>query len=88
MKFINELRGVKSRFFLFLVLLLILVMMFVQSIIVKGIVFDLVGEVVIGVFVVEKGNFFNGIIIDFDGKFILVVFKGKRIVIFFVGYEM
>ena len=36
MKFTNELRGVKSRLLLFSVLLLIPVMMFAQSITVKG----------------------------------------------------
>ena len=41
MKFTNELRGVKSRLLLFSVLLLIPVMMFAQSITVKGTVLDL-----------------------------------------------
>ena len=40
MKFTNELRGVKSRLLLFSVLLLIPVMMFAQSITVKGTVLD------------------------------------------------
>lgn len=85
MKFTNELRGVKSRLLLFSVLLLIPVMMFAQSITVKGTVLDSAGEAVIGASVVEKS--FNGTITDFDGKFTLAVSKGKRIVISFVGYE-
>ena len=87
MKFTNELRGVKSRLLLFSVLLLIPVMMFAQSITVKGTVLDSAGEAVIGASVVEKGNPSNGTITDFDGKFTLAVSKGKRIVISFVGYE-
>ena len=55
MKFTNELRGVKSRLLLFSVLLLIPVMMFAQSITVKGTVLDSAGEAVIGASVVEKG---------------------------------
>lgn len=47
MKFTNELRGVKSRLLLFSVLLLIPVMMFAQSITVKGTVLDSAGEAVI-----------------------------------------
>ena len=81
MKFTNELRGVKSRLLLFSVLLLIPVMMFAQSITVKGTVLDSAGEAVIGASVVEKGNPSNGTITDFDGKFTLAVSKGKRIVI-------
>lgn len=71
MKFTNELRGVKSRLLLFSVLLLIPVMMFAQSITVKGTVLDSAGEAVIGASVVEKGNPSNGTITDFDGESLL-----------------
>lgn len=51
-----------------------------------GIVKDVMGEGVIGVFVVVKG-IMNGIIIGFDGDFFLSnVKEGDIIVIFFVGY--
>ena len=83
MKFTNELRGVKSRLLLFSVLLLIPVMMFAQSITVKGTVLDSAGEAVIGASVVEKGNPSNGTITDFDGKFTLAVSKGKKNCYFF-----
>lgn len=77
MKFTNELRGVKSRLLLFSVLLLIPVMMFAQSITVKGTVLDSAGEAVIGASVVENPS--NGTITDFDGKFTLAVSKGKEL---------
>ena len=79
MKFTNELRGVKSRLLLFSVLLLIPVMMFAQSITVKGTVLDSAGEAVIGASVVEKGNPSNGTITDFDESLLWPCLKEKEL---------
>lgn len=48
-------------------------------------VIDVVNEFIIGVSVVEKG-IINGVIIDFDGNFVLSVFFKVIIIIFYVGY--
>ena len=79
MKFTNELRGVKSRLLLFSVLLLIPVMMFAQSITVKGTVLDSAGEAVIGASVVEKGNPSNGTITDLTESLLWPCLKEKEL---------
>lgn len=53
--------------------------------IVKGIVIDVKGEVIIGVNIIEKG-IINGIIIDIDGWFMLVVSEKMFLVFFYIGY--
>lgn len=50
-----------------------------------GVVIDVIGEVVIGVSIVEIG-IMNGIVIDLDGNFIFFVVNDGSIRVLFVGY--
>lgn len=38
-----------------------------------GVVKDIVGDFIIGVFIIEKGFFLNGIIINVNGDFFFIV---------------
>lgn len=73
-----------------LVLLLMLCMIplcsFAQSIRVQGTVTDNAGESIIGANVTEKGTT-NGVITNVDGKFALTVQRGATLVISYIGYE-
>lgn len=44
------------------------------------------GEFLIGVNVVEKGRSINGVIIDFNGKFMLEVDEFVLLVVSYIGY--
>ncbi len=73
-------------FGLLLLLSIIPLWMFSQSISVTGIVKDASGEGVIGASVLEEGTT-NGVITDFDGNFTLKVSPQSKLVISYVGYE-
>ncbi len=66
--------------------MLLSVQAFAQSMTVKGVVKDNMGETVIGASVVVKGTT-NGTITDFDGNFMLNANKGDIIVFSFIGYQ-
>lgn len=57
-----------------------------QKITVQGIVTDVAGESIIGASVFEEGNSSNGTISDIDGKFVLTVSPGAKLVVSYVGY--
>ena len=57
-----------------------------QSLAIKGVVYDVTGEPIIGASVLEKGTT-NGIITDLDGNFSLQVKKGAVLVVSFIGYK-
>lgn len=71
-----------------LVMLLCLIPLwaFSQSVVIRGIVKDARGETVIGASVLEKGTT-NGTITDFDGNFELQVDSKSTLVISFVGFK-
>lgn len=73
-----------ARIVIFALLLLNSTLAFAQSQ-VSGLVTDKSGEPLIGVNVVEKGTT-NGVITDFEGKFLLNVTQGKTLVFSYVGY--
>lgn len=70
---------------LLLLLCLIPLWSFAQTITVKGIVKDNFGESIIGANVTEKGTT-NGMITDLDGHFSLTVQKNSTLVISYIGY--
>lgn len=71
---------------LLVMLLIIPLGAFAQSIPVKGIVTDSEGEPIIGASIIEKGKASNGTITDLDGKFSLSVSgKGKKLVVSYIG---
>ncbi len=82
--------GSTSYYFRCLKLLLLLCIVplwtFAQTITVKGVVKDEAGEAIIGASVVEKGTT-NGIITDFDGNFELRMPSNATLTISFVGYQ-
>lgn len=84
----QNVRSMKSKLLLLLVLLLMVpIGVFAQSITVKGTVLDTTGETVIGATVVEKGKTSNGVTTDMNGNFTLTVPKGKKLVISYIGME-
>lgn len=79
---------VKSRLLTMWVLLLMIpVGVFAQTLTVKGTVTDSSGETVIGATVVEKGNTTNGVTTDLDGQFTITVARGKKLLVSYVGME-
>ncbi len=79
---------VKSKLLsIWMLLLMIPVGVFAQTLTVKGVVTDSTGETVIGATVVEKGNTANGVTTDLDGRFTISVAKGKKLLISYVGME-
>lgn len=52
-----------------------------------GNILDVKGELLIGVSILVKG-ILNGIIIDMNGYFFLLVVKGDVIEIFYIGYVL
>lgn len=71
---------------LFILLCLLSLGAFSQSISVKGMVKDNLGETVIGASVVETGTT-NGVITDMEGSFTLKVSPRAKITISFIGYQ-
>jgi TonB-linked SusC/RagA family outer membrane protein len=69
-----------------ILLCLIPVWTYAQSVTVKGLVKDQFGDPVIGASVLQKGSS-NGTITDIDGKFVLTVPSNGVITISFVGYK-
>jgi TonB-linked SusC/RagA family outer membrane protein len=69
-----------------LMLSLIPMQMFSQSISVRGMVKDQKGAPIIGASVVQKGASKNGTISDINGNFRLQVAKGSTIVVSYIGY--
>lgn len=53
---------------------------------VTGVVKDVMGEPLIGANVVEKGRSTNGVITDFNGKFMLEVDESASLVVSYIGY--
>lgn len=71
---------------LFILLCLIPIWAFAQTVTVKGIVKDGMGEPVIGASVIETGTT-NGMITDLDGNFTIKVPANANLTISFVGYQ-
>lgn len=71
---------------LFILLCLIPIWAFAQTVTVKGIVKDGLGEPVIGASVIETGTT-NGMITDLDGNFTIKVPANAKLTISFVGYQ-
>lgn len=72
-------------FIISLLLSLMTVTVFAQSVTVKGVVKDNFGEPVIGANVTEKGTT-NGMITDLDGNFSLTVQDNSTLVVSYIGY--
>ncbi len=60
---------------------------FAQQIRVSGVVTDKDGAPVVGAGVFQKGAQSNGTVTDLDGKFLLAVPQGARIIVSSIGYE-
>ncbi|MEA4887766.1 MAG: SusC/RagA family TonB-linked outer membrane protein, partial [Bacteroides graminisolvens] len=71
---------------LFILLCLVPIWAFAQSITVRGTVKDAAGEPIIGASVLESGTS-NGTITDLDGQFSLKVSPRGKLTISFIGYE-
>lgn len=82
----NTERNSKRLLSLFILLCLIPIWAFAQTITVKGIVKDGMGEPVIGASVIETGTT-NGMITDLDGNFTIKVPANANLTISFVGYQ-
>lgn len=74
----------KKNFILFIFFLCFIVVV-VQKKSIMGIIMDIVGEVVIGVSIVEVG-IMNGMVFDVDGNFIFFVFENVSIQVLFIGF--
>lgn len=82
----NTERNSKRLLSLFILLCLIPIWAFAQTVTVKGIVKDGMGEPVIGASVIETGTT-NGMITDLDGNFTIKVPANANLTISFVGYQ-
>ena len=79
--------NIKLRICTFVVLLFAGLSVFAQQMQVKGTVVDkATGETIIGASVMEDGTQ-NGVITDFDGKFVLSVAPDAQITITYIGYK-
>lgn len=76
---------IRVRMVAILVGILLPMCVFAQQITVQGIVKDQTGEPIIGASVVQE-NTTNGIITDFDGKFVLTLPGDSKIKVSYVGY--
>ncbi len=68
-------------------LMLMVVQAFAQSIVVKGVVKDPQGEPIVGASVMPKGAAGQGTITDIDGKFTLSVKAKATVVVSYVGFQ-
>lgn len=82
----NTEKNSKRLLSLFILLCLIPIWAFAQTVTVKGIVKDGMGEPVIGASVIETGTT-NGMITDLDGNFTIKVPANANLTISFVGYQ-
>jgi len=71
---------------LFILLCIIPIWAFAQTISIKGVVKDSSGESIIGASIIEKGTT-NGTISDFNGNFTLQAPRGAVLVVSFIGYR-